>query len=441
MTNAIALRDNTPKDVVPEGYEPIVLKPPAERLPSPSQFSMMMQIAQMAVTGANNAVQAERALPVAIKTPEQAMTIMLAGYELGLPPFSALRRLYIVNGRVELETQALMGLVKAGDPTAHFRFTDYTRDRVEVELYRQGELMIRVDYTREDAIAAGQLKDVWYRKNTNDGGNRVAMTVDSSYVFKAGEKRGGKVGNTDKYYVLEQGKSVWTQFTRDMLAYSAVKRACRLGAPELTNQILPLPPAADAYELTATARAVGDAIGAPANPVSAALIEGRVAPAAVFGSEASTEPDPTPEEPTPAQHAAQAQRRAPAPRQAAQQAPDAAGKADPRNVARIEARLREIRDTTDPAYYRSIYKRVVDECLGGGRFAGGKFTVATAAAAWEMIKPEEPPAPDQTPNVEPEDDDEPEADAQEGEGAEFGPDDDEDEGEAGDDLADEEAVE
>lgn len=401
-TTDVAIRQHG-TDLVPDGYQPIVARPPQERLPSTAEFDMMMRIAAMAVEGANKADGPNRALPIGIRTPEQAMTIMLAGYELGFPPLTALRRLYIVNGRVELETQALMGLVKAGDPTAHFRFTEYSRDAVEVELYRQGELIIAVSYTRQDAEAAGQLKDVWYRKKDRE--TNQAITVDANYVYRGNERRGAQVGNSGKFYVLEQGKSVWVQFTRDMLAYSAVKRCCRLGAPELTNQVTLPPPAPEGpYLITAEARARGDEIAAPINPVSAALTEGTATPQEVFGGEASTEPEPQqpPEAPN---HPPARRQTAPRPRQAAPEAsaaPHPAAKPDPRLLQRITDRLtlfnkgNEVQSPIDRVAYHNLYARIRDEHMGGA-FDMANLTAQGAAAVWEMVKPEEPPAPDTQP--------------------------------------------
>lgn len=352
MTNAVAIRDNSPKDVVPEGYQPIEVRPPQERLPSESQYNMMMTIASMAVAGANKANAQERALPVAIKTPEQAMTIMLAGFELGIPPFSALRRLYIVNGRVELETQALMGLVKAGDPTAFFRFNEYTQKACSVTLFRQGEEIITVRYTEDDARQSGQM---------------------------------AKPGTP------------WRSYTRDMLAYSAVKRACRLGAPELTNQVLP----ASAEQYGPEDVAVGDKVEL-ANPVTRALIEGTVAPAEVFGGETAPEDAERAESGGAAQHTAQATQAAPARPRTAQRENNPDGPADPRLVERITKRLKVLKEgnseqtALDPKAYGALYGAVVKASMpeGATRLDMSKMTAGGAAAAWAIVKPEEPPEPE-----------------------------------------------
>lgn len=418
MTTDVAIR-KVGTDLIPEGYQPIEVRPPAERLPSAPQYEMMMRIAKMAIDGAVGLLDTERAIPKNIKTPEQAMTVMLAGYELGVPPMTALRRLYIVNGRVELETQLLMGLVKAADPTAAFRFNEYGRDRCSVTLYRQGEEIITVDYTREDAMAAGQLQEKWWTKKVQ--GQEVTEDKNA-YALRPGERWGRAAGNSGKYSVLIQAPSVWTSFTRDMLAYSCVKRCCRLGAPELTNQILPpaledgrpnqyLLDTVDARKAIAQ-RAGGDQAADPINPIAAMIVEGKADPGEILSGEAPLDAAEEPQDEPPTQTTAKPSRKAPAPRQAESRAstptpapPAEDGPPDPRLIQRINARMVILKDGNDeqsklsPTAYGDIYRRVIAAGMpaGSDRLDFTKMTAAGAAAAWAIVKPEEPPAPADVP--------------------------------------------
>ncbi len=370
-TTDVAIRDNRPQDVVPEGYKPIELRPPKpeERLPTPAQFEMMMKIASMAVEGASKAQNQDRALPINIRTPEQAMTIMLAGYEMGLPVFTSLRRLYMVNGRVELETQALMGLVKAGDPTAWFRFDEYEHTACTVTLIRGGEEVLTCRYTVQDAQASGQM---------------------------------GKPGP-------------WRSYTRDMLAYSAVKRVCRLGAPELTNQIAPPVTDYQPYAIDVE-RARGDELEAPVNPLTKALQSGELQPSDVFGGETALEGADRVPAAAAAKETAKPARRAPAPRQAAPAASapveDPNGKPDPRLVQRINDRMVLLKDgnaeqsALEGPQYIALYRKVVAASMPEGvtKLDFNQMTAAGAAAAWDIVKPEEPPAPGS--DIEPSNEDE-----------------------------------
>lgn len=169
--------------VNPPGYgQGIVLTPPT-RMMNMDELTVMKVIAQTAITARGQAV------PKDLDTPGKAMAIMMAGYELGFMPMTSLRHIFAINGRTEPDAQAMAALVLQGDRTARFIWHEYSQDACDVELVRAGRAPVRVRYTREDAEKSGQLK------------------------------KGGP----------------WQSYTRDMLAYSSMKRCCRLGAPELVN--------------------------------------------------------------------------------------------------------------------------------------------------------------------------------------------------------------
>ncbi len=174
---AIVTRDAPPPPIVVDAL-------PTALLPSRADIDLMAMIAAEVVSGSG-------AVPDGIKTPAQAIAVMLAGWELGLRPMSALRHLFIVNGRTELETRAMVGVIKARRPDIQFAWPEYTAEAVTCLITRPGQPETRVRYTREDARASGQL---------------------------------AKPGP-------------WQRYTRDMLYAAATKRACRLACPDLINAI------------------------------------------------------------------------------------------------------------------------------------------------------------------------------------------------------------
>lgn len=323
------------RELIPVGYEPIQLSP-ARRLPNEDEYAMMLKIASNAVqAGAGVTDKNARALPANIKTAEQAMVIMLAGFELGMTPNTALRRLFIVNGRVELETQALMGLVRAFDPSAKFRFVKYERDECRVQLWRDelifGEdgvgkrvsvMQIEASYTKEDAITSGQLTEQWWRRRDPNGAapgtpfNRLPyVEVGPEWKPKGHNERRGRAvqGKQNAWYVEELQDSVWTKYQRDMMAYSACKRACRLGAPDATNMIiaeshrllespqamlagavpahlLPAPSLDPDPAVDEISRNAGDEDEALVNPISAGVISGEINPEEALREEGEPAP-------------------------------------------------------------------------------------------------------------------------------------------------------
>lgn len=173
---AVTVREGPPLPVVAD-------RPPTALLPTSDDLNAMILIAQ-------KAVGAKGMIPKNIETPEQALAVMLAGWELGLRPMTALRHVYTVNGKTEIETRAMVGIIRARDPRIQFAWPEYTSEKVTCFLDRPGQPRTVVSYTVEDAKASGQYKP-----------------------------------------------GVWTQYTRDMLYAAATKRACRLACPDLINAI------------------------------------------------------------------------------------------------------------------------------------------------------------------------------------------------------------
>jgi len=174
---ALAVTDDIP--------EALPMQMPATTLPTQAELSIIGKIAATVIGAKGHAV------PASIDSPAKAAAVMLAGWEMGLLPMAALRHVYVVNGRTEPDAQAMMGIVRAQDSTARFTFLEYTAERCTVELRRRGESVAICTYTLEDAKKSGQL--------AKDG--------------------------------------PWHKYPRDMLAWAAVKRVCRLGAADLVNAI------------------------------------------------------------------------------------------------------------------------------------------------------------------------------------------------------------
>lgn len=264
---------------VPAEMQPLVLQRPQTRMPSGDEFDMMMKIAG-SVVGAANQPNAERMVPANIKTPEQALAIMIAGYERGLPPTVSLARVFIVNGRCEFDAQALMGIVRDWDETAYFEWHEYTSERVAVTLWRNGRpASPPCDYDVQTAKDSGQ----WWK------GARLKVKTWKKVRNREGQERSVpesyETDSNGEPIIEEPG--VWQNYTRDMLAWKAVTRACRLGAPDALNQIntghhdaLSAPqPRYTVQELEQAERTL------PSPALHKALIEGSVTPAQVFAGE------------------------------------------------------------------------------------------------------------------------------------------------------------
>lgn len=171
---------------------PIRLEPPRTVLPTQAELSVIWDIAQSVVATRGHAV------PMSIDSPAKAAAVMLAGHELGVKPMTALRHIFVVNGRTEPDAQIMAGILAAREPDAQLEIIELTAERCTMRISRPSR-GVRAEYTYElaDAERAGLLK--------NDN---------------------------------------WRKYPKDMLRWAATKRLCRAYAPDLVNSVAAYAPAA-----------------------------------------------------------------------------------------------------------------------------------------------------------------------------------------------------
>lgn len=169
--------------------------------PVPNELQSMVFIARNLPQAAGSAVPKGT-------TEGRAFAQMLAGWELGIGPMASIRHMVVINGRTEPDTQLMMGICLANDPTVDFRWNEVSGTRAELELWRGGVMKIRTSYTPEDAERAGQAK-------------RPTRTI---------WKDNRPVGE-------EEFDGPWQTHTHLMLAYNAARTAMKLAAPDLINSI------------------------------------------------------------------------------------------------------------------------------------------------------------------------------------------------------------
>lgn len=166
---------------------PIKVEPPRSILPSKQELNIIGTIARTVVGARGHAV------PASIDSPAKAAAVMLAGHELGVKPMTALRHIFVVNGRTEPDAQIMAGIVTAHEPDAHFEIVHLTASECTMRLSRPSKgpnAVWEYTYTIEDAEKAKLLR--------NDN---------------------------------------WDKYPKDMLRYAATKRLCRAYAPDLINSV------------------------------------------------------------------------------------------------------------------------------------------------------------------------------------------------------------
>ncbi len=110
----------------------------------PSTFDELMRQADMFVKSG--------LMPIEIKTPQAAATIMLMGRELSIPPMQAFRGIYVVKGKPTLSAQLMGALILRAGHSYHVDKSDGTRCIITFQ--RRGSKPYVHSFTMDDAKRA-----------------------------------------------------------------------------------------------------------------------------------------------------------------------------------------------------------------------------------------------------------------------------------------------
>lgn len=91
-------------------------------------------------------------LPKHIKTPADAVMIMLTGAELGLGPMASLRGMHCIEGRVSMSAEMMLAVVASAGVRFQWLYTDSTR--ATIRMVRDGWEPFEMSWTIEEAKAA-----------------------------------------------------------------------------------------------------------------------------------------------------------------------------------------------------------------------------------------------------------------------------------------------
>lgn len=92
-------------------------------------------------------------LPQSIRTPGEALAVIMAGQELGLPPMTALREVVLIKGKVTLSAQLMLAMMKRGGVRHTWEHTD--AKGATLTLQRGEDAPFTSSFTIEDAQRAG----------------------------------------------------------------------------------------------------------------------------------------------------------------------------------------------------------------------------------------------------------------------------------------------
>ncbi|MFZ4397663.1 MAG: hypothetical protein ACOYOU_18790 [Kiritimatiellia bacterium] len=104
-------------------------------------------------------------LPATIKTPAQAVAIVLTGRELGIPTMQALRQINVVQGKPTISPELMLCLAYQRIPGFIFEVTESTAERCACTFKRPNHPVHEQTFTMADAKGMGLAgKDNWIKQ-------------------------------------------------------------------------------------------------------------------------------------------------------------------------------------------------------------------------------------------------------------------------------------
>ena len=125
----------------------------------------VMEIESLREPMAMGNIFAESGMFPDIKTQAQAAVKIMAGRELGLSPFESMKNLYLVSGRLAIQSNALASLIKT-NPKYDYKVESLTNEECKISFWEiKGEAREEIgvsEFTFKDAARAGLVnKDNW----------------------------------------------------------------------------------------------------------------------------------------------------------------------------------------------------------------------------------------------------------------------------------------
>lgn len=111
-------------------------------IPSTDEFSTMMQMADVMVRGGF--------LPQSIKTPQAAISIIMLGRELNIPPWQAINGINVIGGKPTVSPQLMMALIERSGLLEDIKVTD-NGNECSVTMKRKGRSPHTETFSMADA--------------------------------------------------------------------------------------------------------------------------------------------------------------------------------------------------------------------------------------------------------------------------------------------------
>ena len=126
----------------------------ASLIPFANEWEAMQQMATVLVESGF--------LPPTLNTPQKALTVLLAGRELGVPPMQAIRGIHVVNGRPSLSAELMLALAYQNIRGFRFKVEASNEQVCRITAARPNADPVTLSFTITDAQRAGLTRgDNW----------------------------------------------------------------------------------------------------------------------------------------------------------------------------------------------------------------------------------------------------------------------------------------
>lgn len=115
-------------------------------LPTMEQLSALHKYASILVSSG--------LLPYQVNTPEKAMTIILKGRELGIPPMLALSQIVIINGKPAMQSELMLALIYKKLPDFKMEILRSDAEGCIIKVSRDGKNFSEFPFLKSDAERA-----------------------------------------------------------------------------------------------------------------------------------------------------------------------------------------------------------------------------------------------------------------------------------------------
>jgi len=146
-------------------------------------------------------------LPDHVNTPQKALVLAMKGAELGWKPMQSFSAMHVISGKVEMSSEAMLGLIHTMHPTATIRTVEHSEKTCKLAVKRHpDDVENEVEFTWTDAERAGLTRKKVWQEYPKDMLRARCVSRVRRYHFPdtgAGVYTEGEIGGADPVRVVQ----------------------------------------------------------------------------------------------------------------------------------------------------------------------------------------------------------------------------------------------